>query len=86
MPTISSFLGIVIRMYYDDHSPAHFHVYYGEHSATIGIDTLELLNGSLPNRVFSITIEWAVLHRKKLSENWQRLEKHQQLLEIEPLE
>ncbi len=26
MPTISSFYGILIRMYFNDHEPAHFHV------------------------------------------------------------
>ncbi|WP_407635395.1 DUF4160 domain-containing protein [Marinobacter nauticus] len=29
MPTISEFFGILIRMYYDDHNPPHFHAYYG---------------------------------------------------------
>ncbi|MFM7791692.1 MAG: DUF4160 domain-containing protein, partial [Microcystis panniformis] len=26
MPEISRFLGIIITMYYNDHTPAHFHV------------------------------------------------------------
>jgi len=33
MPTISEFFGILIRMYYDDHNPPHFHVFYGEYEA-----------------------------------------------------
>lgn len=28
MPVISVFFGIVIRMYYEDHDPAHFHTEY----------------------------------------------------------
>ena len=28
MPVISVFFGIVIRMYYEDHDPAHFHAEY----------------------------------------------------------
>lgn len=51
MPTLSEFFGIVIRMYYDDHNPPHFHAYYGEYEALISIETLELLEGSLPRRV-----------------------------------
>jgi hypothetical protein len=35
MPTICVFFGIVIRMYYDEHIPPHFHAYYGESSAVI---------------------------------------------------
>jgi hypothetical protein len=31
MPTISEFFGIIIRMYYDEHNPPHFHAYYAEH-------------------------------------------------------
>ena len=34
MPTISRFLGIVIAMYWDDHSPPHFHAKYGEYEIT----------------------------------------------------
>lgn len=39
MPTISEFFGIIIRMYYDDHNPPHFHAYYGDYQALIRIDT-----------------------------------------------
>ena len=31
MPTLSIFFGIVIRMYFDDHPPPHFHAIYGEY-------------------------------------------------------
>lgn len=33
MPTISTFYGIVVRMFYRDHSPPHFHVEYAGHKA-----------------------------------------------------
>jgi hypothetical protein len=29
MPTLSEFFGILIRMYWDDHPPPHFHAIYG---------------------------------------------------------
>jgi len=28
MPEISRFFGIVIKMYWDDHKPPHFHAFY----------------------------------------------------------
>ncbi len=31
MPVTSRFLGIMIAMYWDDHSPAHFHAKYGDY-------------------------------------------------------
>ncbi len=48
MPTISEFFGIVIRMYWDDHPPPHFHAIYAEHEAQYNIATLDVIHGSLP--------------------------------------
>ena len=63
MPTISSFFGIVVRMYYDDHPPPHFHVYSSGQSAAIAIDTLEVAEGRLSRRTLSLVLEWASEHR-----------------------
>jgi hypothetical protein len=86
MPTISAFFGIVIRMYFDDHAPAHFHAHYGEHDAQIAIDTLEVIRGSLPKRALNLTVEWALAHRAELREDWARAQAHEPLRTIEPLE
>jgi hypothetical protein len=86
MPTISRFLGIVIRMYFEDHPPPHFHAHYAEHEASIFIDTLEVREGSLPRRVLALVLEWAFQHRKELRENWQLAERQQPLKQIEPLD
>ena len=43
MPTISEFFGILIRMYWDDHPPPHFHALYGEHEAQYNIATLDTI-------------------------------------------
>jgi hypothetical protein len=50
MPTISEFFGILIRMYWDDHPPPHFHALYGEHEAQYNIATLDITNGTLPRQ------------------------------------
>jgi hypothetical protein len=86
MPTISEFFGILIRMYYDDHNPPHFHAYYGDHEAIIAIQSLEVLEGSLPKRAKALAIEWALDHRAELMEDWLLAEKHYPLNKIEPLE
>lgn len=39
------FYGIVVRMYFNDHAPPHFHVRYGEYEATVEIERLTLLSG-----------------------------------------
>ena len=36
MPELSRFFGIVIRMFYSDHEPAHFHAIYGEYEVLKG--------------------------------------------------
>lgn len=79
-------LWVVIRMYYDEHSPAHFHAYYGEHSAQIAIDSLEIIGGALPKRALTLTVEWAIAHREELRSDWRRAQEHQPLFPIAPLE
>ena len=86
MPTISTFFGIAIRMYFDEHGVPHFHAYYGEHSAVFEIQTLQVLEGSLPRRAQSLVREWAQAHRQELMVNWVRAEEHRALNKISPLE
>ena len=86
MPTISEFFGILIRMYYDDHNPPHFHAYYGEYEAIISIETLELIEGALPKRAKALVVEWAVEYRQELLSDWALAEQHQPLNKIKPLE
>ena len=47
MPEVSRFVGIIIAMYYDDHSPPHFHAKYGGDQASVRIDNGEVLEGRL---------------------------------------
>jgi len=86
MPTISEFFGILIRMYYDDHNPPHFHAYYGAFEAIITLDTLQVLEGNLPRRAKALVVEWAREHRTELAEDWSLAEQHYPLNKIEPLE
>lgn len=71
MPTICVFYGILIKMYWNDHAPPHFHVEYGEHRALYSIQTLELFKGALPRRAHALVLEWAAMHRIELMEDWQ---------------
>ena len=86
MPTICIFYGIVIRMFFRDHAPPHFHVEYSEHSAEIGIETFDVLAGSLPRRTLALVLEWAALHRPELRADWELCRHHRQPNRIEPLE
>jgi hypothetical protein len=72
MPTISSFYGILIRMYFNDHEPAHFHVQYAEFKATVHIQSMSVATGELPRRAQELVLDWAELHRDALLQNWER--------------
>ena len=86
MPELCRFYGIVIRMYYDEHPPPHFHVDYQDAIATVRIDTLRVLHGNLPRRVLALVTEWALAHREELRQNWSRVERGEPLSPIDPLE
>jgi hypothetical protein len=86
LPEICRFFGIIITMNYNDHVPPHFHVRYGGQKALISIQTLTLLWGQLPPRVFGLVMEWASLHQAELMRNWDLARQQARLQKIEPLE
>ncbi len=85
MPTLSTFYGILIQMFWQDHPPPHFHALYAEHEALINIRTLELMEGSLPRRALALVLEWAQEHRSELMEDWELCANRQSPKKIEPL-
>ena len=86
VPEISRFFGIVIAMYYNDHSPAHFHARYGALEGVISIGTGDLLAGNLPARVLALIDEWRSMHRDELLEDWALARERRSLRHIAPLE
>ena len=86
MPTISTFYGIVIQIFWGDHAPPHFHALYGEFEMLINIQTLEIIKGTMPKRARALVLEWASLHREELMEDWKLCEKRQTPKKIAPLE
>ena len=85
MPEISRFFGIIVAMFFDEHSPPHFHARYGGAKASIEISSLRVLEGSLPPRVLGLVIEWASQHQGELLANWERVIDNQQPQRIDPL-
>lgn len=86
MPIISRFFGIIIRMFFNEHAPPHFHAEYGEYRAVINIRTLEVMEGRLPRRATELVLDWAELHQQELIRDWDLCQQHIQPREIEPLE
>lgn len=75
MPEISRFFGIVIRMFFDDHNPPHFHAEFQEHRATIDIQRAQLIEGYLPPKQLKLVEARALIHYQELLENFINLGK-----------
>lgn len=73
-------------MYYNDHLPAHFHARYAEHEALVSVETLEVIQGEIPQRAYGMVLEWAALYRNEIRDNWERARAGSELLVIKPLE
>ena len=86
MPIISVFLGIVVRLFHDDHPPPHMHAEYGEYRAVVDIATGRVLGGRLPPRVRRLVEEWRRARREDLERAWREAQAGKQPRRIRPLE
>jgi hypothetical protein len=65
--------------------PPHFHARHAQGSAKVRIDSLEVIENTLPHRQLRFVLAWAELHRDELRENWCRARAGEKLHPIEPL-
>lgn len=82
MPEIARFYGIVIKLFFGDHVPPHFHAIYGEYVGMFDIDNLEMIEGDLPNRAKKLVVEWAKINKDDLKRIWET----QDFQKLPPLE
>jgi len=85
MPEICRFLGIVIYMLYDDHSPPHFHAEYGEYKISVDISS-GVVEGRFPRRALNAVMDWYTVSKDALHEDWTLAAQHEPLKKIQPLE
>ncbi len=85
MPEISRFYGIVIKMFYNDHEPPHFHAEYGGSVMLVAIETLGVIAEKLPPRATGMVMEWAAAHQEELREVWSHARAMAPLGNIDPL-
>jgi len=87
MPELSRFYGITVKMLFSDdvqHNKPHFHVYYNEYTASIGIDG-ELIAGSIPIKQLKLVTAWAAIHEDELYATWNKAVKNEPFKKIDPL-
>lgn len=86
MPIVSMFFGIVIRMFYNDHDPPHFHADYQGQRGKFDLDG-NMTEGNVHSRTaLRLIREWAALHRPEIEADWQRAKEGRPLESIEPLQ
>ncbi len=86
MPAISMFFGIIIRMFYDEHNPPHFHAEYQNRKVLFDFKG-NILKGNLRSKTATKLIrEWVDLHEKELSYDWELAKHGKKMVKIEPLE
>ena len=85
MPYVSMFFGIIIRMFYSEHNPPHFHAEYQGSEGIFNFEG-EMLQGNIKSNTALILIkEWAVLRNLELQENWKIITDKAAINKIEPL-
>ena len=86
MPIISIVFGIVIRMLYREHGPAHFHAEYQGQQGKFGFDGQMLVGNIQSKTALGLIREWTSLHRSELEANWENMKVGRPLERIQPLE
>ncbi len=87
MPTLSMFLGILIKMNWKDagqHNQPHFHAFYGEYEASFSLDG-EILAGEFPKKQAAFVRAWALIHEEELAANWRLALDGEETFRIDPL-
>ncbi|MBP7479436.1 MAG: DUF4160 domain-containing protein [Spirochaetaceae bacterium] len=85
MPLICEFLGIKIFMFWDEHTPPHFHAQYGNDKALVSIEKAVVMKGFLPSRQLKLVLAWCELHTDELLRNWESSKSHGEIHRINPL-
>lgn len=72
MPIISSFYGIIIKMYFIDieqHKIPHIHIEYNEYRVIFDFNG-KIIEGKLPLKQKRIVQAWIEIHKQDLEKLW----------------
>jgi hypothetical protein len=73
MPEIDRIFGIRICIFSRDHLPPHFHAFYGEYEALIGIGEGRSIAGELPRRKLREVLVYLSENRVELLDTFYQL-------------
>ena len=87
MPVLSTFYGIIVRMYRENsgkHKMPHIHAEYSGDELVIALDGT-VLEGEIPRGKMKLLDAWMEIHREELEANWTLLSNGEQSFRIDPL-
>jgi len=87
MPVLSTFFGIIVRMYREvggKHNMPHIHAEYSGDEIVIALDGT-ILEGGIPKNKLKLLEAWMEIHREDLEANWKLLTNGEQFFRIDPL-
>lgn len=88
MPIISTFFGIVIRMYFNDseqHHTPHFHAKYQGYEASFDFEG-NIIVGKFPSSQTKYVLAWADIHKDELTALWEIMQTEEEYFKIKGLE
>jgi hypothetical protein len=86
VPIISIFFGIVVRMFYREHEPAHFHAEHQGQAGKFDFSGKMVVGNIQSKTALRLIRQWALLHRVELEANWAKTKTGLPLDKIAPLE
>lgn len=86
MPEICRFFGIIIRMFFDEHDPPHFHAEYQGSKAVFDFNGNVIKGGLNSKTATRLVREWIDLHINELKEDWELARAGKELKKINPLD
>ena len=86
MQYVSMFFGIIIRMFFSEHNPPHFHAEYQGTEGIFNFDGDMLMGNIKSNTALRLIKEWAILRKNELDDNWNNITNRVGINKIEPLQ
>ncbi|MCO6493921.1 MAG: DUF4160 domain-containing protein [Phaeodactylibacter sp.] len=77
MPIIGKIKGIILRMFFGDHPPPHFHATNDEKNGLFKIDDSKMFKGNLSSKDQKKLSKWAKPRKKKLKKMWDTQDIHE---------
>ncbi len=88
MPSISTFYGIIIYMYFMDnrqHKSPHIHVKYQGQEVVVSIPDGDIFEGNIPSSKMKLLQAWIEIHKDELMADWELAISGEHPYKIDPL-